>query len=173
MASYIDTGYGAISANIPGSMIVTLTGLIRSHIRNSSDMDLLIDGTTTAEAIANARVVTGHSFQGFLKANYHNGLGRRVRIVRAILQFLDNEISGHSLSSIIEIDYMALSSMLIDNAIEDHYPNPTSPNYLNRNQLARLDAVTEDDFFRVIETIGANALSRLIISFIGVQAYEA
>lgn len=169
MNNYVATKYGMVCADTPRGMMDTIVTLLRSHIRNCHDGEMLYSGELLKDLGPSYKAIIGKSFKAFLKANYDNGIGRRAGTVRNIVLYLNGEISGRSLSSKIQADERNCNTFIsAPESSQNILPNRVEMEDKLLDKMNKLD--DSKAFYVLMEGIGPDLTSRLLLTFLGVNS---
>lgn len=169
MSDFRKVTFGFVDSRLLDPTLTALNGMLRAYVQTAQDMDMKIDPASIKEVVELGNKIIGGDFKHFLMANYDHGQGRRARLVRNMVSFLQGKISARMLGQTITADEQFVTTT---NAkfVKDPYNGRIE--YRNYDEVQRgIQEVEADDVYRVIEGIGPELYARMLITFNGETAY--
>lgn len=169
MSYYVQVKNGFVSGGVRDADVAAAVANIRSFLNSAAqDYEMKISPRTYKEVLRAARVLIGEDFQGWLVANYKNGLGPCANIVGTILLYINKLNSARSICSNISIGESVVTHN--NNQINGWEKNVVTPNKNQKNPIM-LDEVTNFDYYRLLRGIGVEYLARLLLVVLGENRY--
>ncbi|QGZ14406.1 hypothetical protein [Photobacterium phage PDCC-1] len=168
MSDFRKVAYGYVDSRLLDPTLTVINGILRAYVHSSQDMEMMIDPASIQEVLEMGDKVTGKDFKHWVMANYERGAGRRAKLMRNIVFFLNGKISARTLEQAITADEQLVTTT------ELKYIKAAIPN-VDRRNLDEIEDVIRylkhEDIYRLIEGIGPQMFARMLITFNGESAY--
>lgn len=169
MSDYRKVAYGYVDSRLLDPTVSTINGILRAYVVSSQDMEMMIDPASIAEVVSLGEKITGGDFKHWLMANYDNGVGKRAKLVRAIVGYLNGDISGRTMSQSITADEQYVTTTQLK-LVAGAYNGRIDRRDFDEVQR-KLDKLDHNDMHRFIEGVGPQLFARMLITFNGESAY--
>lgn len=167
MPNYRPAKFGMVSVDVLDPSMNSISENIKIYLRTAAqEFEYLKSPKSIAEIIRYAKQYMADDFQSWLSVNFDKGTGVRAEMVRRILGFISGSVSGQLLVEGLRIDQRKIILCAAEDDFDGHILRKLPRKYDSKwDDL--LDQVTNDDFYKVVEGIGPQALAIMLLTFNG------
>lgn len=171
MPAYRNAKYGAVEASLLDPSVKLIVDQLKIYLNSSQDFEYLKSPKAVGEVIKQFKTLIGNDFRAWLSVNYANGSAVRAPLVRAILGYLNGEISGRMVVDAVTRDRRKLNAfdrtgLDLSNELLSHTPDKQC----QAKWLTYLEKVSNHDLYLLIEGIGPDTLANIGVTLNGESA---